>query len=187
MLLFYRNSFILLLLCAFPLSVYGMSTIKHGDVTITIRNGKPCFSFPLDKETKKREYFFDTLRVSLQKPSIETWAVYIPDTDWKWSANPDRPAKCIEYDSILPELIIDAPAHPLTYDTPYRVFMVVSTRPWVNHVRRYLSEFCLTRNDTGETVIVEATWEKQTEEYRCLKPGESSKHRGFWDRLFGRD
>ncbi|MEN6463964.1 MAG: hypothetical protein ABFD62_02160 [Syntrophaceae bacterium] len=76
-------------------------------------------------------------------------------------------------------------AEPLLFDTPYRVLLIVYSEPGgLYYDRKYLSNFCVTRNEKGETVLVAASGDGKGE-WRCLKPGEKPR-RGFWERLFGR-
>jgi hypothetical protein len=88
MLNFYRNSFIIFLLCILPLEAGAVYLIKHDDVNITLCNDNPCFSFPSEKNGKNDEYFFDSLEVYLQNPVRSAWKIYKPDLNWKGSINP---------------------------------------------------------------------------------------------------
>lgn len=79
---------------------------------------------------------------------------------------------------------------PLQFDTPYEVFMSVSTSGVSKsghdyYERRYASKFCLKRDVKGDTIIVGVGWDDDEYEPHCLKPGEPTK-RGFWQRLFGK-
>jgi hypothetical protein len=79
---------------------------------------------------------------------------------------------------------------PLQFDTPYEVFMSVSTSGVSKtgheyYERRYASKFCLNRDVKGETIITGVRWDDDAYAPQCQKPGESPKY-GFWQKLFGK-
>jgi hypothetical protein len=182
---YYRNSLIGLLILI-PVSVSAMSRIRDADAVITMRNGNPCFSYPRDEEIRKRPYLFGYLSVSKNGPyGGDGWGIQITSPDRKGLLEPNSPETCVEYGVLNPGMKVMYSAEPLLPDKPYRVFISVSARDkGVFYERKYLSNFCISRNEKGESIIVGAEW-NDADGWKCLKPGESPK-RGFWQRLFGR-
>jgi hypothetical protein len=184
---FCRNSLIILMLLVIPLPVHAISHIRDADAVITMRNGKPCFSYPQDEEIRKRPYSFSYLDVSKNGPiGGGGWVIQIASPDGKGLLEPNSPETCVEYGVLNPGMKVWQTAEPLVFDTPYRVLIRV-TEPVGGHhsyVRGYLSNFCLIRNEKGETVLVAASGDGKGA-WRCLKRGEKPG-RGFWERLFGK-
>ena len=110
----------------------------------------------------------------------------MPDKSAVYPANPDSAEKCIEYGVAPPGAVTKVEPRALALDIPYSVFLACTIPPSRGHDRKYMTEFCLRRDDQGQPVVVEAVRNVDTGEYRCLKPGEAEKRRSFWDRLFGR-
>lgn len=163
-----------------------MSSMKDADAAITMRNGMPCFYYPQDKEIRKRPYSFAYLDVSKAGPvGGGVWAIQIANPEKKGLLDPNSPETCIVYGVLNPGTENMEPPKPLLIDTPYEVFIRVSARSeGVHYERKYLSNFCLSRNEKGETVLVGAEVNKQIGGWQCLKPGETTK-RSFWQKLFG--
>lgn len=185
MLTFYPNSLICLFLILLPATSYAMSSIRDADAVITMRNGNPCFSYPQDKEIQKRPYSFGYLSVSKNGPrGGGGWEIQIANPDKSGLLDPNSPETCIEYGILNPGTEVIQPAKPLLVDTPYRVFISVTSRSKsAFYERKYLSDFCVSRNEKCEKILVGAVWDNKPDGWRCLKPGESSK-RGFWQKLF---
>ncbi len=184
---FCRNSLILLLLLVIPLPIHAMSSIRDADAVITMRNGRPCFSYPQDEEIRKKPYSFSYLDVSKNGPiGGGGWVIQIASPDRKGLMEPDSPNTCVEYGVLNPGMEVWQAAEPLLFDTPYRVLIRVTEPPGerYSYTRRYLSNFCITRDEKGETVLV-AAWGDGKGTWCCLKPGEKPR-RGFWERLFGK-
>jgi len=175
-----------MLLLVIPLPVHAISRIRDADAVITMRNGNPCFSYPRDEEIQKRSYSFGYLDVSKNGPiGGGGWVIRTASPDRKGLLEPDSPKTCIEYGVLNPGMEVWQAAEPLLFDTPYRVLLIVYSEPGgLYYDRKYLSNFCVTRNEKGETVLVAASGDGKGE-WRCLKPGEKPR-RGFWERLFGR-
>lgn len=155
-------------------NVHATSSIKDGDVVITLRNGNPCFSYPLDEATKKRNYSFELLGVSLNDreaslPGVKAWELGFSKADEKNLANPNSPETCIEYGVDYPGTKQKAPAALIRFDVPYRVFLHVSTDTGAFYERKYLSEFCISHNATGDRIILEAKYNNATNKYECIK------------------
>ncbi|MEN6463965.1 MAG: hypothetical protein ABFD62_02165 [Syntrophaceae bacterium] len=169
-----------------PLPVHAISSIRDADAVITMRNGKPCFSYPQDEEIRKRPYSFSYLDVSKNGPvGGGGWVIQIASPDRKGLLEPDSPKTCVEYGILNPGMEVWQEPEPLLFDTHYRVLIRVTARDRDGiSERRYLSNFCLTRDEKGETVLVAASGGGKGE-WRCLKPGEKPK-RSFWERLFGK-
>jgi hypothetical protein len=183
---FCRNSLVCFLFLFIPVTVSAMSRIRDADAVITMRNGKPCFSYPQDEEIRKRLYSFGHLSVSKSGPQGGVlWEIGIAGSDRKRLLEPDSPGTCIEYGLLPPKTEVVKPAQPLQIGTPYNVLLAVYSRSdGAYYERKYLSNFCISSNEKGEPIIVGAEW-NDADGWRCLKPGESPK-RGFWQRLFGR-
>ncbi len=182
MLRFCLNSLICsLLVLIFPVIVPARSN-KDADAVISMRNGRPCFSYQQDAVIQKRQYKICFLSVIKISDAREGWLTSVNYDDKKAVIEPNTLEACIKYGIPIPGMKEVEAADPLLSDTPYRVFMQVSAVP--GYERKFASEFCVTRNEKGETVIVEATGGGRGE-WRCLKPGESKKS-GFWGWLFGK-
>lgn len=177
---FYRNSLIGLLLALIPATGNAYKPPPSGDMVISMRNGQPCFSYPQDKA-----YSFGSLSISKARPQGGGWAIQIVSPDRKGLLEPNRPETCIKYGVLNPGMEVVAPAKPLQFDTPYSVRISTHTTSGISHEYRYSSDFCLSRNEKGETILVGADWDDKTDAMKCLKPGESPK-RSFWQKLFGK-
>lgn len=181
---FCRNSFYCCLLALIPLTVSARSN-KDADAVILLKNGNPCFSYPKDKKAKKREYSFAYLSVSKKGVHGEVgWEIGIVDYERNRLSEPDSLGTCIEYGVLGPGIKLKHAAEPLQPDTPYNVFIRVTELPGSRSLYdiKYSSDFCLTKNEKGEPVIVEATGGGRGE-WRCLRPNESH---GFWNWLLGK-
>jgi hypothetical protein len=186
--IFCRNSVICLLVIFTPATVNAMKSMKQGDAVVTMRNGNPCFSYPQDKEIQKRPYSFGYLHVDkLGSIGGGGWVIQITRSDRKGLLDPNSPETCIEYGIHHPGTEDMEPAKPLQVDTPYEVRFVVYPiySDGGGDERRYLSYFCVSRNENGESVLVSAEVNKQIGGFQCLKPGESPK-RSLWQKLFGK-
>lgn len=158
---------------------------RDGEAVITLQGTQPCFSYPQDNEIRKGAYLFDYLCVSKAGPQGDPggWAIQLADYNRKILIEPNTTATCIRYGVIPPRLKEIVHAEPLTFNTPYRAYLRVSTAS--GGEQRYASDFCLIRNSKGEVVLTGVDWEHTKYAPHCLKPGESTK-RGFWQRLFGK-
>ncbi|WP_298272962.1 hypothetical protein, partial [Geobacter sp.] len=113
MLIFYQNSLICLFLILLPVTGYAMSSIRDADAVITMRNGNPCFSYPQDKEIRKRPYSFGYLSVSKNGPSGGGgWEIQIASPDKRGLLDPNSPETCIEYGILNPGTEVIKPAKP---------------------------------------------------------------------------
>jgi hypothetical protein len=180
-----RNGLIFILIIFFPITVYAMSSIKDADAVITMRDGKPCFSYPQDKEIQARPYSFGSLSVS-NRSSVgrNGWAIEITSAARKGLLEPSSPATCIRYGIHHPGTESKRPAERLLMYTPYDVLIVVHSPPLGPvYERKFLSEFCLARDEKGNTVVVHAQWNDDMKKRICLKPGEYPKC-SFWQKLF---
>jgi len=182
-----NHGLILILLVIIPPLGHAMKPPKTGNVVITMQNGQPCFSYPQDKEIrKKKTYAFSYLDV-LDYRHRGGWEVGLKDSFRKDLLDPNIPATCIKYGIPNPGMKVTRTAEPLLFDIPYQVRMDVLTS-WEkegNFECNYASDFCLTRNAKGESILVGAEWDDKADMMKCLKPGESPK-RSFWQKLFGK-
>ncbi len=172
----YRNSVICLFFILIPATVNASQPTPSGKVNIAMRNGQPCFYYLQDKSRS-----FGYLAISTAGEG--QWEIQISNSDRKSLLEPNSPKTCIKYGVLNPGMEIIRPAEPLRLDVPYEVFMSIpdnSSYQW-----KYTSDFCLTRNAKGETILVGAEWDDKAGAMRCLKPGETPK-RGFWQKLFGK-
>ena len=184
---FYHNFFISFMCVFVPVSVNAMSSIKDDNAIITMRNDNPCFSYPRDKEIQKVSYLFSYLSVSKNGPQGGAgWEIGISNLDKRGLLDPNSLETCIEYGVLNPGMKEKQAAEPLLPETPYRVFIRVAEASGGRNIesRKFLSDFCLSRNEKGEPTVVDAEWRNRGGWY-CLKPGESPK-RGFWRKLFGK-
>lgn len=178
---FYRNSLICCLATLLPGIVFARS-YKDADAVVTMRNGNPCFSYPQDSEIQKRPYSISYLSVSPIKTDRGGWLTTIYYGEKKSVLNPNTPENCIEYGVLNPGMKEEHAAIPILPDTPYRVFIQVSAVPGFD--RKFATEFCITKNEKDELVVVEAGGNGKGA-WSCLIPGESA-NRGFWGWLFGK-
>ena len=175
------HSLILILLALIPATGNAMKPPKNGDVVITMRNGQPCFSYQQDKSSS-----FSSLYISkIGTEDSGGWAIQIKSADRKGLLDPNNIKACIKYGVLNPGTEIVAPAEPLRFDTPYRARLYTNTTTGVSYESRYASDFCITRNAKGNTILVSADWDDKAGAMKCLKPGESPK-RSFWQKLFGK-
>ncbi|MEA5115916.1 MAG: hypothetical protein VB050_18020 [Geobacteraceae bacterium] len=180
-----RYSLICLLIVLTPSTVTAKRRQNDGEVVITMRNGQPCFSYPMDNEIRKKKYYFYSLAVSNKRPNDSGgWAIQIANSNKKGLLEPNNPERCIKYGVITPKMEEIFTAVPLLANTPYHVRLSVSGAAEEGALveRVYRSDFCLSRNAKGEKIIVGAVWDDKTDAPRCLKPGESPK-RSLWQRL----
>ncbi|MEA5115920.1 MAG: hypothetical protein VB050_18040 [Geobacteraceae bacterium] len=179
-----RNSLICLLLVIIPVTVSARSD-QDAEAIVTLRNGQPCFSYPQDKEIRKWHYSFGSLDVSEKGPNggAGGWEIGLSEPyKKKGLLEPNSPETCVKYGVLNPGMEVTQPAEPLQFNKPYRMRIRVTTMSGGFSVRRYASDFCLSRNTKGETIIVGAVWDDKADAPRCLKPGESPK-RSLWQRL----
>lgn len=179
MLHFCRNSLISFLLILLPAIAFTRS-YKDADAVVTMRNGNPCFSYPQDSEIQKRPYSISFLDVTTILDGKAGWLTTKVYEDKTARVIADSRESCIEYGVLSSGMREREVAKPLLLDTPYNVFIQVSAVP--GYERKFASGFCVSRNDKGEPVLVEADFNKA---WYCLKPGETRK-RGFWESLFGK-
>jgi hypothetical protein len=182
-----RSGLMFILIILFPINVCAMSSIKDADAVITMRDGKPCFSYPQDKEIQARPYSFGYLSVSnISSVGGDGWEIRVPISARKESIEPNSPSTCIKYGVLHPWIKSTRPAERLLMNTPYEVLIVVHSPPLGPvYNRKFLSEFCLVRDAKGNTVVVDAEWDDNARATKCLKPGESPR-RSLWQKLFGR-
>ena len=170
--------FFLLFIHATTVNAYKSPPYK---LFITMRNGQPCFYYP-----QQKSYSFSSLYISKSSPdSGGGWAIQIKTADRKGLIDPNRPETCVKYGVLIPETEVVSHANPIQFDTPYRASLNANTTTGVSDEIRYASDFCVTHNTKGETILVGADWDDKRHAMKCLKPGESPK-RGFWQKLFGK-
>mgnify|MGYP001559953817 CR=1 FL=1 len=168
----------------------AISSISDGELVISLRNDAPCFSYPADDATQKRNYVFASLEMSWSDkvsslPGVAAWYIGVNPSEYGL-ANPSSPATCIGYGDHYPGALENkGPAKPIRYDVPYRAHMrIASQRPLEEYFeRKYESWFCLSRDATGATVLLKAERNRATSKYECVPPEKIDK-RGFFDRLF---
>lgn len=177
------NSLILMLI-SFPVHSIAMTRLIDADGVVTIKNGNPCFSHPQDKEVIRNRYSLRSLDVVNATGGV-VWEIDRFFYDENTLPEPNSVETCIEYGVLGRGMRVRQDAIPLQFEAPYRALMRLREAPDVGvyHKRSYMSAFCLTKNEQGEPIIVEATGGGRGE-WRCLKPGESANG-GFWGWLFG--
>jgi len=167
------NIFMLLILI--PATVNAYQPPPSGKVDITMLNGQPCFYYLQDKS---RSFVY----LAISTAGEGQWEIQIANLDRKRLLDPNSPKACIKYGVLNPGMELIRPPVPLRLDAPYEVFMSVSDNS--SYQWKYSTNFCLTHNTKGETILVGAEWDDKAGAMKCLKPGESK--RGFWQRLFGK-
>jgi len=177
---FYQNSLVSLLLILIPVSVSAMSRLYDVESNVSLRNGHPCFFYPGKDGNGGKSYSISFLDITKTADGKAGWSINFIRSERKGYVEPDRPETCIEYGVLGPGMKEERAARPLLLDTPYNAFLFVSDATGGN--RRFRTDFCITLNEKGETILVEATGGGRGE-WRCLKPDESRK-RGFWGWLF---
>lgn len=187
---FFRYGFILLILFVlFPVNVRAGCRMWDAEAVVTVHDGLPCFSYPQDEVIRTRPFSFANLGISKTGPiGGAMWAAQISDSRRKGLLEPNSPKYCIKYGGPHPGIKDwNDPAKPLLMDTPYEIFMRVSTPEGPLYERKFHSFFCLTRDEKGNKIIVGAYIEDDPKYtvWKCLKPGEKPK-RSFWQRLFGK-
>lgn len=181
----WRNILICLLLALMP-TTSNAKSYKNAEAIITLRDDQPCISYPRDKEIRKWHYYFGYLSVSEIGPYARgKWQIGISDPyEKKGLLEPNSVETCIKYGVPNPGMKTKQAAEPLQFNTPYRVRLSV-LKPYEEGGNEwwYASDFCLSRNAKGETIILNADWDDKADAPRCLKPGESPK-RSIWQKLF---
>lgn len=166
--------------------VIAADSRKNADAIITIKNSAPCFSYRQDGEVKQNHLSFDYLHVTSKGSSVENgWEIQIANPDKKGLLDPNTTRTCVMYGVLNPGMETIQSAKPLLFDTPYEVLIRVSTTSSLQYEQRYNTDFCISKNSKGETILLSAYWDDQNGKMKCLKPGES-KSRGFWGWLFGK-
>ena len=178
---FYLNSVVLCIVIVFSGNAIARS-YKDADAVVTLQNGNPCFYYPQDHEIQQRPYSMSFLDVTTILDGKAGWLTTKVYEDKTARVIADSRESCIEYGVLSPGMREREVAKPLLLNTPYSVFIQVSAVPGFE--RKFATEFCIIRNEKGDSVIVEATGGGRGE-WRCLKPGESA-NRGFWGWLFGK-
>lgn len=165
---FFRNSCLLVLAwMSLAGTVWAVSSISDGDLIVTLRNGTPCFSYPVDDKTKKEALFFGMLSVSWNNreaslPPFEIWELQSGRDDY----SPATPESCIEYGVLKPDTRQNFPAAAQQYNVPYRAHLTVFGR---RGERKYLAYYCLRRNSGNETILLKAAFNKATSRYECVE------------------
>ncbi len=91
------NGLTFILIIFSSINVYAMSSIKDADAVITMRDGKPCFSYPQDKEIQEKPYSFGYLSVSnISSVGGNGWEIQVARSDGKGLLEPNSPAACIK-------------------------------------------------------------------------------------------
>ena len=168
----------------------AMSRISDGDLIISLRDERPCFSYPIDEETKKGGYSFGYLSVIWNDgvsslPGHLAWELELAPGS-KDLANPSSQESCVGYGYRYPGTQEkEGPAKPIRYGIPYNAHMMISTTG-VFSKRKYETWFCLNRDLTGAIVLLKAERNRSTSKYECVPPEKIDK-RGFFERLFGKD
>jgi hypothetical protein len=180
----YRTSLVGLLLFLIPTTGYATDRRWDAEGVVTIRNAQPCFSYPQDSVIRSdKSYALSSLYVTEIDPSEppSRWDIRLKNFNKKSTVEPNSPETCIIY-NVLPSGMKEMkPAKPLLLNTPYYMEMDVDAS--VRGSRTFRTEFCLSRNAKGKTILVGIKWDDSGP--RCLKPGESPK-RSLWQRLFGK-
>lgn len=179
-----RNNLIFLLFVLIPTTSSAKSD-RNAEAIVTLRDDRPCFSYPRKKKTSETRYSFGYLSVSEIGPYARgKWEISISDPyEKKGLLEPDSLGACIKYGITNPGMKAKQAAEPLQFNTPYRVHLIVDTMPKFVNEWRYGSDFCLSRNAKRETIIVGVDWDDKADAPRCLKPGEPPK-RSIWKKLF---
>ncbi|MBT1072768.1 hypothetical protein [Pelotalea chapellei] len=181
---FFRNGLICCLVVLLPATVIARSN-KDADAVVTLRDDKPCFSYPKDEEILKRPYSFSYLGVSKNTGGV-VWEIQITSYERKGLIEPNSPENCIGYGIVNPGMKEDKAAKQLLPDLPYHVFISVAEAPGGrnSYDRKFALDFCISNNEKGEPIILGASGDGKGM-WHCLKPGETRK-RGFWGWLFGK-
>jgi hypothetical protein len=172
----YYKYFIWMFLIVIPATVNAYQPPPSDKVKTTMRYGQPCFYHLQDKSLS-----FGYLAISTAGEG--QWEIQISPLHRKKLLEPNNPATCIRYGVLNPGMELIRPAKPLRLNVPYEVFMDLSDNR--SYQRKYASNFCLTQNIKGETILVNAAWDEKKQSMICLKQGETPK-RGFWQKLFGK-
>ena len=181
-----RISLIGLLLILFPVTSNATGDRRwDAEGVVTMLNGRPCFSYPLDEViSSDKSYALYSLYVAKSSPSEPPigWEIRLKNYNKKSLVEPNRPERCIKHNVLPPGMKEIEQAKPLLLDTPYYVEISVDAD---RNRRVFRSDFCLSRDAKGNTVLVGAEWDDKTNAMKCLNPGESPK-RGLWQKLFGK-
>lgn len=163
----FRNSGLLVLGWLAANAAWAFSSISDGDLVVTLKDGKPCFSYPMDEATKKQPYFFGMLGVSWNNreaslPPHDIWELQSARGDY----SPSSPQTCLAYGIVEAGTRQNAPAAMQRYDVPYSAHLTVFAG---YGERKYLGYFCLHRNSGAETILLKATYNDASQRYECVK------------------
>jgi len=166
------------------------SRLYDAEAVVTVRDGLPCFSYPQDEVIRMRPFTFAYMDVSKTGPiGGAMWVAQITNPYRKGLIEPNSPETCIRYGGPHPGIEdYYEPAKPLLMDTPYDIFIRVGTLPGgALYERKFHSNFCISRDEKGNKIIVGAYIEDDPKYtiWKCLKPGEKPP-KSLWKRLFGK-
>lgn len=186
---FSRCGFIFLaLVVLLPVNVRAGCPMWDAEAVVTLRDGLPCFSYPRDEVIRMRPYSFGYISVTRPGPISrkDGWAAQIADPYRIGLLEPNSPESCIRYGGPHPGIVDTDPSTPFLFDTPYMIFLRVSTPEGALYERKFATFFCISHDGKGNKIIVGAYIEDDPQYiiWKCLKPGEKPK-RGFWEKLFG--
>ncbi len=176
-----------ILMCFATGHAQGASTIRDGELIVTLRDTRPCFSYPLDDSTRMTEYYFGYMSITWNEresylPGHKAWFLE-KDVDGKNLIKPHSADTCVVYGEKYPGAQEkDGPAKLLREGLPYNAHMTVFAE---HSNRKYETWFCLSRDTTGAIVLLKAERNRATSKYECVPPEKIDK-RGFFDRLFGK-
>lgn len=177
----YLNNLIGMMIMLVPAMGYCLGDRQYdADAIITVRNGKPCFSYP-DNTEKLFGYHLVISKNGLETESL--WEIQIYNHNRKNLTEPNNSKNCIEYGVLNAGAEEKIKAQSLTYNTPYRVFIRIAESPAENgryrNTRTFQKDFCLSHNEKGEALIVGASSEGKNI-WQCQQG-----KRGFWQKIFG--
>lgn len=162
---YFRNSGLVGLGWLLANAAWAVSSISDGDLVVTLKDGKPCFSYPMDEKTRKEPYYFGMLTVSWSNreaslPPSDIWELQSASDDYP----PASPQTCMVYGVVKPGTRQKAPAATLRHDVPYRAHLTV----FAGHgERKYLAYYCLHREAGGEISLLKAAYNGASNRYEC--------------------
>ena len=162
-----------LIVFLFAGNAFAMSKISDRDLIVSLRNNLPCFSYPIDEETKNEGYSFGYMDVTWNDresslPGHLAWTLDI-DIDNKIPVYPNKPDFCLGYGDTPPGTSDKrkGAALPMRYDVSYRAHMSV-LKKGSTYTRKYETWFCLSRNKANQTIILQANWKRATSKFECV-------------------
>ena len=155
------NKLLFLILSLTINNAFASDSLADGEAIVTVQNGQPCFSYPLDEATKKNKFHLYEIEVYENKggnySSIKYWDLDINPQNRKSIISLNAPEQCFEYGVVPPLTKHNVHAIPIKINTPYRVFLTIYSPEIASSsasFRTYFNDFCLTLDTNNKKTVI---------------------------------